>query len=89
MRDAMLNHDTRFVPENDISLPFKYSITSYGADYDVDGIVKRINRDDIRIPEFQRSFVWTLQQASKFIESLLLGLPVPGVFSRRKKIQIN
>jgi len=81
----MLNHDTRFVPENDISLPFKYSITSYGADYDVDGIVKRINRDDIRIPEFQRSFVWTLQQASKFIESLLLGLPVPGVFLSKEK----
>lgn len=84
-RDTMLNHDIRFVPEQDISLPFKYSITSYGADYDVDGIVKRINRNDIKIPEFQRSFVWTLQQASKFIETLLLGLPVPGVFLSKEK----
>ena len=32
------------------------------------------------MPKFQRSYVWTLPQASRFIESLLLGLPVPGIF---------
>lgn len=58
----------------------KYLINSYGADYTVDGLVQRINRGDIYIPPFQRSYVWTLNQASKFIESLLLGLPVPGIF---------
>jgi len=58
----------------------RYEITSYGADYDVDGLVKRLNRGDIKIPSFQRGFVWPLKQASRFIESLLLGLPVPGIF---------
>ena len=29
-----------------------YSITSYGLDYDVEGIVKRLMRKDIYIPEF-------------------------------------
>jgi uncharacterized protein with ParB-like and HNH nuclease domain len=66
--------------EADDPLPFIYSITSYGADYDVDGWVKRLDRNDIYIPSFQRAYVWNLQQASRFIESLLLGLPVPGVF---------
>ena len=60
--------------------PFKYSITSYGADYPVDALVKRMNEGDIYIPPFQRGFVWTLPQASGFVESLLLGLPVPGIF---------
>ncbi|MBB6262724.1 uncharacterized protein with ParB-like and HNH nuclease domain [Paenochrobactrum gallinarii] len=32
------------------------------------------------IPEFQRNFVWSQRHASRFIESLLMGLPVPGVF---------
>ena len=32
------------------------------------------------MPLFQRGFVWTYTQASRFIESLLLGLPVPGIF---------
>jgi len=29
---------------------------------------------------FQRQFVWTKPQCDKFIESLLLGFPVPGIF---------
>ena len=58
----------------------RYEITSYGADYTLDSLVKRIHEDNIFIPPFQRGFVWTHRQASRFIESLLLGLPVPGIF---------
>lgn len=58
----------------------RYSITSYGADYPVDSLVKRLKTDIIYVPEFQRKYVWSITQASKFIESLLLGLPVPGIF---------
>lgn len=58
----------------------RYSITSYGADLPVDGLVERLNREDIFIPPFQRKFVWTQAQASRFIESLLIGLPVPEIF---------
>lgn len=61
-------------------VPSQYSITSYGADYPVDGLVKRLREQDIMIPSFQRGYVWTLTQASRFVESLLLGLPVPGIF---------
>lgn len=31
----------------------------------------------IQIPKYQRNFVWTVKQASMFIESLMLGLPIP------------
>ena len=58
----------------------KFAITSYGADYTVDTLVKRMEQGAFRIPEFQRRFVWSQRHASKFIESLLMGLPVPGVF---------
>ena len=64
----------------DETVPYKYSITSYGADYTVDMLVKRLSNDVIFVPPFQRSYVWSLNQASRFVESLLLGLPVPGVF---------
>jgi hypothetical protein len=66
--------------EFDEVVPFKYSITSYGADYPVDGLVKRIAVGDIAIPSFQRGYVWSLKEGSRFIESLLLGLPVPSIF---------
>lgn len=64
--------------------PVEYAISSYGADYPVDGLVKRINSNAIYIPCFQRSFVWNVYRASRFIESLLLGLPVPAIFLSRE-----
>ncbi|MCH8146746.1 MAG: DUF262 domain-containing protein [Planctomycetes bacterium] len=73
------------VTEVEESLPFKYAITSYGADYPVDGLVERVKRGDVFIPPFQRKFIWPLPKASRFVESLLLGLPVPGIFLSREK----
>jgi hypothetical protein len=65
--------------DNDI-LPPKFSISVSRRDFDVDGLVKRLRNGDIYIPDFQRAYVWKQQQASRLIESLLLGLPVPGIF---------
>lgn len=74
-------------------IPYTYTITSYGADYPVDSLVKRITAHDILVPVFswknpiksnvvgfQREYVWPRPKADRFIESLLLGLPVPGIF---------
>lgn len=71
--------------DEDVILPDKYAITSYGADYPVDGLVRRMADGGIFVPSFQRGFVWSLKRASRFIESLLLGLPVPGVFLSREQ----
>ena len=60
----------------DEEISFKYSITSYGADFTIDSLVNRVKMDAIIIPSFQRGYVWNLDKASRFIESLLLGLPV-------------
>ena len=65
--------------------PVEYSISSYGADYPVDGPVKRIDSGSIYIPKFQRGYVWNEYRASRFIESLLLGLPVPAIFLSKEK----
>ncbi len=62
----------------------RYDVASYGADYVVDALVKRLRNGDILIPDFQRNYVWTISDASRFIESLLLGLPVPGIFLARE-----
>jgi hypothetical protein len=66
-------------------VPYQYSITSYGADYTVDSLVKRLREDSIFVPPFQREFVWTIKEASRFVESLLLGLPVPGIFLSKEE----
>jgi hypothetical protein len=58
----------------------RFNISSYGADYTVDSLVKRLQTGAFFVPPFQRAYVWNQSQASRFVESLLLGLPVPGVF---------
>lgn len=63
----------------------QYTISGYGADFDVEGLVRRLDRGDVEIPEFQRTYVWNQKRASRFVESLLMGLPVPGVFLYRDK----
>lgn len=65
---------------NDETSQKRFTIRSYGADYTVDSLVKRMRVGAFRIPEFQRRFVWSQKHASRFIESLLMGLPVPGIF---------
>lgn len=81
---AQPNNDDLIIDQpqdgGDELVPYQYSITSYGADYTVDSLVKRLRDDAVFVPAFQRRFVWTIKEASRFIESLLLGLPVPGIF---------
>jgi uncharacterized protein with ParB-like and HNH nuclease domain len=73
--------DIRDEADTDVAVaPVRYEISSYGIDFDVKGLVERLRQDKVYVPEFQRSFVWRLPDSSRFIESLLLGLPVPGIF---------
>jgi hypothetical protein len=58
----------------------RFYITSFGADLSVFDLIRRIGKDLLIPPAFQRKFVWTQKQASRFIESMLMGLPVPGIF---------
>lgn len=74
------NKDEVIDDSEDEVIDYAYAITSYGADYPVDSLITRLRNENIFIPVFQRNYVWSLNQASRFIESLLLGLPVPGIF---------
>ena len=35
---------------------------------------------NVKIPGFQRNYVWDIKRASKLIESLIIGLPIPQIF---------
>ena len=63
----------------------KYNLSYYGADYTVDTIIHKMEEGEIIIPHFQREYVWKHNEASRFIESLILRLPVPSIFLLRDK----
>ncbi|WP_329788690.1 DUF262 domain-containing protein [Lentzea sp. DG1S-22] len=79
-------------------------LSYFGTDFDVHGLVRRLNSGDIVVPNFdpaptgtpgtggfQRKFVWKRPQMDRFVESLLLGFPIPGIFlvqQRNKKLLV-
>ncbi|MFM2064442.1 MAG: hypothetical protein RLZZ507_4113 [Cyanobacteriota bacterium] len=63
----------------------RLEVEYYGADFPVDTLVKRMEEEEFIIPGFQRQYVWKEKEASRFIETLLLGLPIPSLFLAKDK----
>lgn len=63
----------------------RLEVEYYGADFPVDILVKRMEEQEFIIPGFQRDYVWKEEEASRFIETLLLGLPSPSLFLAKDK----
>lgn len=57
-----------------------FNISSWGADLSFREIISMYDEDELVKPELQRKYVWDKVEASRFIESLLMGLPVPSIF---------
>lgn len=67
----------------------KYDIREFTIEYYVDKYSKGVKNDtnELYVPEYQREFIWTDSRQSRFIESLLLGLPVPLIFVSLDKLE--
>jgi len=57
-----------------------FEISSWGADLSFRELISRYDDDELVKPELQRNYVWDKAEASRFIDSVLLGLPVPSIF---------
>lgn len=57
-----------------------YDISVIPNDFNVMTINSLIESGVISMPAFQRNYVWDRKRASRFIESLILGLPIPQIF---------
>lgn len=57
-----------------------FNITSFGTDLTFRELISMYDDGDLEKPELQRHYVWDKKEASRFIDSILLGLPVPSIF---------
>lgn len=55
------------------------NLVTYTLDWSVQSLLERIGRTFDINPSFQRRDAWNMQRKSLYIESLLLGLPVPPI----------
>jgi len=55
-------------------------IEFYITEYSVELLANKMRDGDFVVPAYQREFTWEYERRSRFIESLLMGLPVPFLF---------
>ena len=84
--------------DNDLQIEEAYSINEYEIttspnDFNIKTMYDFIKSGAINIPGFQRNYVWDIKRASKLIESIIIGLPIPQIFlyqeSRNKFLVID
>ena len=84
VEEELLIEETE-LSDDDETQDIRYDIMTYPADYTVKGLYEKWQSDQLLIPDYQRNYIWTQTQASRLIESFLLGLPVPQVFLYRDR----
>ena len=55
-------------------------IEFYLTEYSIELLAKKMNDEEFEIPGYQREDTWEPERKSRFIESLLMGLPIPFLF---------
>src|SRR5205085_3716910 len=63
----------------------EYDITASPNDFNISTMHSFIESGAVKIPGFQRHYVWDLKRASKLIESIIIGIPVPQIFLYEEK----
>ncbi|WP_276120169.1 DUF262 domain-containing protein [Pararhizobium qamdonense] len=58
----------------------EYDITATPNDFNVLTLFSFVEAGAVKIPGFQRNYVWDKVRASRLVESLILGIPVPQIF---------
>ncbi|AGM24843.1 DUF262 domain-containing protein [Spiroplasma chrysopicola] len=81
-KDIFWNYDSNDLEtENEEELATHvYDFTWQGIDFTINELCTMIKEGDLIIPNFQRKLVWDKFRKSKFIESLLMGFPIPNIF---------
>ncbi|PZQ90060.1 MAG: DUF262 domain-containing protein [Acinetobacter johnsonii] len=59
---------------------YSKKIDFYTSEYTVEILAKKVAENEYTVPDYQREFTWDGPRKSKFIESILIGLPIPFVF---------
>ncbi len=65
--------------EEDVSFT-EYDISVSPNDFNIKTLFDFIDSGIVKIPGFQRNYVWDIKRASRLIESLIIGIPVPQIF---------
>lgn len=78
-----MNGDLKLNKSNGLAV-MQYDISVIPNDFNITTIFNLIDSGSVEMPVFQRNYIWDKKRASRFIESLILGLPIPQIFLYQK-----
>jgi len=58
----------------------EYDVSASPNDFNVKTLFDFIGSGVVKIPGFQRNYVWDIKRASRLIESIIIGIPIPQIF---------
>ena len=79
-RTDEIHYDDYAADEAEVSVVEDYNVSTAPNDFNISTMYDFIRSGVLVIPGFQRNYVWDIKRASKLIESLIIGLPVPQIF---------
>ncbi|WP_460080495.1 DUF262 domain-containing protein [Streptomyces variabilis] len=77
--DLLIGPDEQAAAEQQIVEQSK-RIDFYITEYTVEILANKMRAKEYVVPRYQREFTWEPERKSKFIESVIMGLPIPFVF---------
>ena len=77
---SMISEDQKIAAEEQIR-SLRKEIDYNTRDYSIDFLIQQFRNDEFYIPdEYQRQYIWNNADKNRFVESILLGLPIPLMF---------
>nr|WP_254045820.1 DUF262 domain-containing protein [Paenalcaligenes hominis] len=61
-------------------IEYSKKIDFYTSEYTIEILAQKMHEYEYTVPEYQREFTWDEVRKSKFIESIIIGLPIPFLF---------
>lgn len=55
-------------------------IEFYLTEYSVELLANKMSKGEFVVPPYQRAYTWEHERKSRFVESLIIGLPIPFLF---------
>lgn len=86
LADALFPAEVEDIEDAILSIPpEKRVLRTDQYDFSVSTLVEMMNKGDVKIPEFQRRYVWSDRQASRLIESLIIQCPLPVIYMNQER----
>jgi hypothetical protein len=77
---VLLKSEDELAQAEDQIVELSKRIEFYLTEYSVELLANKMNKKEFVVPAYQREYTWEHERKSRFIESLVLGLPIPFLF---------